>query len=373
MRKIVANIDRLNHWMDREGLSAIVARSGMNFTYLAGFAYPGTLARHLDFPDSPRGVLLVWPRYGEPVMVLNSFAAPLAERDSWLSTIELYDDYGGSPYAKMADVLKQMGLHDAKIGLEKTYINALHWVELQRYLAQAELVDCTAMMKKVRWIKTPGELDLIKQGARLLDEAYLEVFPTLKIGDTEREIHSRLVRSCIQKGANWAHGILNSSRNTVIYGGESSFSFQKGDVVRNDYVAYYRGYPGHQSRPVIVGAPSATQKRTYQAILDIYKRTIDQCRPGVKASAIYHFAADAFREAGFTQRMALAGHGVGAWWHQQEPYLVPTDHTILEAGMVLALEPHVNYWHLQEMILITENEPLILTDRFDIDEMLVVG
>lgn len=229
------------------------------------------------------------------------------------------------------------------------------------------------MMAKVRWIKTTGELDLIQQGAHLLDEAYLEVFPTLGIGDTEREIHSRLVQSCIQKGANWAHGILNSSRNTVIYGGESAFSFQKGDVVRNDYVAYYQGYPGHQSRPVIVGPPSDKQKQTYQTVLNIYRRTIDQCRPGVKASTIYHFAADAFRQAGFTQQMALAGHGVGAWWHQQQPYLVPTDNTILEAGMVLALEPHVNYWHLQEMILITDNEPQLLSDRFDINEMLVVG
>ena len=74
--KIIANVERLHRLMDEEGVSAIVARSGKNFTYLAGFAYPGTLARHLEFPDSPREVLLVWPRTGEPVMVLNSYAAP---------------------------------------------------------------------------------------------------------------------------------------------------------------------------------------------------------------------------------------------------------------------------------------------------------
>ena len=62
--KIIANVERLHALMDEEGLSAIVARSGKNFTYLAGFAYPGTLARHLEFPDSPREVLLVWPRDG---------------------------------------------------------------------------------------------------------------------------------------------------------------------------------------------------------------------------------------------------------------------------------------------------------------------
>ncbi|SVC39752.1 uncharacterized protein METZ01_LOCUS292606, partial [marine metagenome] len=64
--KIIANIERLNQLMDKNGVTAVVARSGKNFTYLAGFAYPGTLARHLDFPDSPRGVLAVWPRHGDP-------------------------------------------------------------------------------------------------------------------------------------------------------------------------------------------------------------------------------------------------------------------------------------------------------------------
>ena len=82
--RIIANVERLHRLMDEEGFSAIVARSGKNFTYLSGFAYPGTLARHLEFPDSPREVLLVWPRHEEPVMVLNSYAAPLAKRDSWL-------------------------------------------------------------------------------------------------------------------------------------------------------------------------------------------------------------------------------------------------------------------------------------------------
>ena len=61
---ILANVTRLHHYMDHAGWAAVVVRSGTNFTYLAGFAYPGTLARHLDLPDSPREVLLLWPRQG---------------------------------------------------------------------------------------------------------------------------------------------------------------------------------------------------------------------------------------------------------------------------------------------------------------------
>ena len=128
--KIIANVDRLHLLMDDEGLSAVVARSGKNFTYLAGFAYPGTLARHLEFPDSPREVLLVWPRNGEPVMVLNSYAAPLALRDSWLEKIEIYDDYAESPYERAAQVLRDLGLAGETIGVEKSYLSANRWEEI---------------------------------------------------------------------------------------------------------------------------------------------------------------------------------------------------------------------------------------------------
>ena len=136
-RKTIANVERLHQLMDEEGFSAIVARSGKNFTYLAGFAYPGTLARHLEFPDSPREVLLVWPRVGQPVMVLNSYAAPLARRDSWLENIEVYDDYAESPYERAARTLRDLGLAGETIGFEKSYVSANRWEEIAALLPDA--------------------------------------------------------------------------------------------------------------------------------------------------------------------------------------------------------------------------------------------
>ena len=372
--EIIANVARLHRLMDEAGLAAIVARSGKNFTYLAGFAYPGTLARHLEFPDSPREVLLVWPRTGEPTLILNSYAAPLARRDSWLERIEVVDDYAESPYARAADVLRQLGIDRETIGFELSYISANRGAELGELLPQARIVDCTDLMDRVRWIKTPAEVAALEAGAQLLDEAYLEVLPTVRPGDTERLVHSRIVASCLRRGANWVHGILNSSRNTVGYGGESDLAFEAGDIIRNDYVAYLNGYPGHQSRTVCVGEPSAEQQRTYQVVLDIYRGTIAQCVPGARAADIYHYANDRFHEAGFQGNVALAGHGVGAWWHQQEPYMVPSSERVLEAGMVVALEPHIGpCWHLQDMALVTEGTPRLLSPLINTDEMLVSG
>lgn len=371
-RPILANVPRLEEFMDRHRLAAVVARSGQNFTYLSGIAYPGTLARHLDLPDSTRGVMLLWPRHGEPVIVLNRIAEGLTRRDSWVQRVEVYDAYTESPYRRLCRVIEEAGLGRERIGFEKSYVSATHWEEIQQTLPGLQMVDGAGMLDQVRWIKTPGEIALLKRGADLLDDAYLEVFPTIRPGATERAVHARIIGSCLRRGAGWAHGILNSSRNTIPYAGEGDSVFERGDVVRTDYVAYVQGYPGHQSRNAILGEPSPAQQREYDINRDIYRMTIDRCRPGAVAGEIFEFVVREFARHGWEYGTALVGHGVGAWWHQQEPILARGSKVVLEEGMVLALEPHQGYWHLQDMVVIRPSGPELISDRMSTDHMFVI-
>lgn len=371
-RPIIANAQRLNEFMDRRGLAAVVARSGQNFTYLSGIAYPGTLARHLDLPDSPRGVMVLWPRHGEATIVLNTIAEGLTRRDSWINRVEVYDAYRESPYARLSRVIEAAGLARERVGFEKSYISAAHWEEVQRLLPQLQMVDCGRMMDEVRWVKTPGEIALLRKGADLLDDAYLEVFPTIRAGESERDVHSRIIQSCLRRGANWAHGILNSSTNLIPYAGEGDTVFRTGDVVRTDYVAYVQGYPGHQSRNAILGKPTVDQQREYDLTRDIYRMTIDRCRPGARAGDVYEFVVREFAKHGWTYRTALVGHGVGCWWHQQEPVLARGSDVVLEQGMVLALEPHKDFWHLQDMVVVREGGPELISAKFSTEQMFIV-
>jgi Xaa-Pro aminopeptidase len=371
-RPVLANVARLHQFMDRHRLAAVVVRSGMNFTYLAGFAYPGTLARHLDLTDSVRGVLLLWPRHGEPVIVLNRIADALTRRDSWVERTEVYDAYAESPYGRLCRVIEAAGLARERVGFEKAAVSAAHWEEVQRGLPNVDMVDCTRLMDEVRWVKTPGEIARLEAGADLLDEAYLEVFPTIRPGDTERLIHSRIIASCLRRGANWAHGILNTSTNTIPYAGESDARFLAGDVVRTDYVAYLDGYPGHQSRNAVMGRPSAAQLREYAITRDIYGKTIDRCRAGARVGDVFEFVVQEFGKHGWPYGSALVGHSVGCWWHQQEPILARGSDVVLEEGMVLALEPHTSYWHIQDMVVVRSGAPQLISDRFATDQLYVI-
>lgn len=372
-RKNIANLPRLDALMDEAGLDALVLRSGQNFTYLSGVVYPGTLQRHMDLTDSTRPVFLVWPRKGEPVVLTNKTAAGLAERDGWIDKVLLYEAYVDAPYQKLAALLQDTGLGKARIGFEKDYISAEHWDELARHAPGVVKEDCTKLMDRVRWIKTDAEVALIRRAADLLDDAYLEAFRRIRPGDTERKVHADLMGTCLRLGFEWAHGIFNVFRNTVPYGGESDMVIEKGDAIRTDYVGYLLSYPGHQSRTVIVGEPTAGQRRDYAINIEVHRKTIDRCRAGANVHDLWRGCMDEYGKHGWPDHHMLIGHGVGPWWHQQEPILRRRSEMVLEEGMVLALEPHVNFWHVQDMILVKKGAPELLSPRFNTDEPFVVN
>lgn len=373
MKQPIANLPRLEALMERDGFDAVIARSGVNFTYLAGVAYPGTLGRHLDLADSPRPVYVVWPRRGAPVAIVNPLADGLTRRDGCIQRVVVYNSYTDRPLDVLCTVLTELGLGDARIGCEESYFGGAQRAALAAALPRLRLADCTAMLDEVRWIKTPGEIALLKRAADLLDESFLEVFASMREGETERSAHARLVAACLMRGAAFAHGWMASSRNTVPAGGQGDTAFRRGDIVRTDYVAYLDGYPGHQSRNAVLGAPSSEQTAIYARVRDIYLATIAQCRPGVTAEAVFAFAAERFRAAGLPFKAALVGHSVGCWWHQQEPIFAPGRQVPLEPGMVVALEPYSNEWITQDLVLITPDGPKLLSDRFPTETLFRIG
>ncbi|MBN8920484.1 MAG: aminopeptidase P family protein [Rhizobiales bacterium] len=363
-RPTIANLPRLAAHLERERYDAIVVRSPINFTYLAGLAFPGTLGRHLELADSPRPVFVVWPRDGAPAVIVNPLGEALTRRDGSIERVIGYNNNTDDPYAVLVDTLRTMGVAKGRIGYEDDWFSPSRFATFAQALPDATLTDCTRMLEAVRWIKTPGEIALIKRAADVLDEAFLEVFPTIRDGETERAVHARLVAACMQRGASFAHGWMASNRNTVPAGGQSDFAFRAGDVVRTDYVAYVDGYPGHQSRNAVLGRASAEQAAMYARMRDLYLRTIDHCRPGRTAGDVFAFARKSFEAAHLPYRVVLCGHSVGCWWHQQQPLIVPGNDTPLEAGMILALEPYYNEWITQDLVLVQDGAPKLLSDRF---------
>jgi Xaa-Pro aminopeptidase len=372
-RSDTVNVDRLNKLMDRDGLAAVVVRGGHNVTYLSGVSFHGTLARHLDLAGSQRGVVVIWPRHGQPTFVIETTAAGAAEAETWISDLRIFNGYEESLFDGVAAALKELDLDSAKIGFDKNFVGAGFWETLVKELPRASLVDSTHLLDETRWIKTPAEVSHFRKGASLLDAAFAEVFPTIRAGEKETEVHGRLVGACLSRGAEFTHGIFNSHRNPVIYRGESDFVLQQGDIIRTDYLAYLKGYPGHQSRNAVIGTPSAEQSSDYQKYYGIYRSAAERLTAAVTAGEIYDLVVQKFAQIGWRYTAGLVGHSVGPWWHQQEPIFCKGSRVRLEPGMVIAWEPYLAHWHCQDLYLITNRSPELLSADFDTSKMFVIN
>ena len=190
--KDLVNLPRLEQAMDRAGVDAVVARAGLNFTYLAGFAYPGTLARHVDLADSPRSVWVLWPRKGEPRIVLNGIARDLAARDSWIEKYVCLRSYRAADRACC-----QVAAGDGARPVEDRDRAELRFRrrhgDTQGQVARAQDIRPRADHGRARAVKTAGEIARLKIGADVLDDAFTRCFPITKPGTRERDLHGALI------------------------------------------------------------------------------------------------------------------------------------------------------------------------------------
>jgi Xaa-Pro aminopeptidase len=363
------NVAGLRDLLDANQLDGVVCRAGVNVTYLSGLSTPGTLGRHLDLAETPRATFVIWPAAGEPVLVISEIASDVARGTSWISQLETYPDYLTSPEECLAGVITRLGLGGARIGFDMAWFGAGRWAVLRRLLPAVDAIDVTDGMDRIRAVKTPAEVEHLGSAANLLDQCMSDVFPTIRAGETERAVHARIVARAIELGAESIHGILQSSSNRVLYGGESDVRLEEGSLVRTDYVLYLDGYAANLSRPVHVGRPSAETLDRYRAYVSVCREVVAVLRPGRAGGEIHRSIQEAFSSAGLEQGPAISGHGIGRWFHQQYPLCVPGSSDVLEPGMVIALEPISGHWHLQDEFLITESDPIRISDRFDWGEL----
>jgi Xaa-Pro aminopeptidase len=130
--------------------------------------------------------VVVWPREGEPVVIYDTIAAGPSVRDSCVTQHHEFDGFNNDCFQALATVLSDMGLANSSVGFESNIIGFRDWTELARRLPKLEMKDCTSTLDQTRWIKTQAGGELIRAGALLLDECYLEVLAQTRAGDTER-------------------------------------------------------------------------------------------------------------------------------------------------------------------------------------------
>jgi len=245
--------------------------------------------------------------------------------------------------------------------------------------------------------KTPREIELMRAAGKIAAQARDIAGTLVQVGATTRSIDTAVHKFLTAQGAfptflgyrNFPASICTSVNEEVIHGIPGKRKLLLGDIVSIDIGATKSGFVGDCAATFIVGKGSPESEKLIKVTRECFYEGLKQAIPGNRVSDISRAIQNHAEINGFSVVKEYTGHGVGKKLH--EPPEIPNYVEIprkgknprLIPGMTLAIEPMINAggpeilileddWtivtadsapsaHYENTILITENEPEILT------------
>jgi len=236
----------------------------------------------------------------------------------------------------------QLGNRKLKVAVEERTLPLVAQRLLQEMLPNVEWIEAGGALSRARMLKTAREVALLKRTADVVNVAHKKLMEvTRQAGMSEFAIWAELTKAMHEDvgGKLFIAGeVVCGPRNkTVSPGGPIDYVTKPGDVAELDISPRYQGYWADMANTMIIGAePTAVQKEYARAARESFYAGVNKARPGNKASDIFDAAANAYTKYGL-KLGHYAGHGIGATVNEA-PWFVPSDHTVLEAGMVICIE-----------------------------------
>ena len=251
-------------------------------------------------------------------------------------------------------------------------------------------------------IKSKREIELMREAGRVTALTHKAIEEAIKPGMSTADLDRIAEETMKKNGAISAEKGYNpgikgvqpypaatciSVNDEVIHGVPSKRKIIKdGDIVSIDLVALKNGYNGDAARTIMVGNVSKEARRLVEVTKQAFFEGIKYARKGNRIGDISHAIGEYVKSQGFSVVREFEGHGIGKNMHEEPeiPNYGKAGRGIrLEPGMTLAIEPMViagnpnileldDGWtivtedgslaaHYENTILITENEPEILT------------
>lgn len=243
-------------------------------------------------------------------------------------------------------------------------------------------------------LKSRKELDKMRVSGQVVAEILNALRERVVPGVTTAELDSFAEQECLRRGARPAFkgyggfpfSICASPNEQVVHGFSTKAKLVEGDIFSVDFGVIIDGYYGDSAMTIPVGEISLEKERLLKVTKESLYAGIEKAVVGGRLSDISHAIQTHVEVAGFSIVRDFVGHGIGRQLHEapQIPnYGPPGQGPKLKAGMVLAIEPMVNYggpevkvledgWtavtcdglpsaHFEHTVAITENGPEILT------------
>lgn len=241
------------------------------------------------------------------------------------------------------------------------------------------LQDVTSHLDRLRLIKTPREIEILRYNGRISAEAMRRAITATAPGRFEYELEAEATHWLLK------HGMQSAAYPAIVGSGPMGNQWHyevngrrmnPGELVVMDYggsldyltVDITRTWP-------VSGRFTDAQLKAYRTVLDAEKAILAAIRPGVTRDVVRKLAEDIFRKQGFDPQYAYVGHYVGLSVHDVGDWSLP-----FEAGMTLAIEPILDipeqqlHIRIEDTLLVTPTGAEILSADVpkEVDELLAL-
>lgn len=350
-------IQKLRQQMREDQLDAFLVTDPINIKYLSGFS--GDTAG-VQLVTADNNWIITDSRF------VQYLEEELPDQDNIITR-----SYLGT----VCDLVKELSIK--RLGFEDTITYTDY--EFLREQAECELVPENEVIEWNRTVKSPAELDIIRQSCQLAGKGFQFVLDNIKPGMTEQEMSNELDYFMKKHGAQGAsfETIFASGENTVKpHATASKKKIQVGEPVTLDFGYFYDDYTSDVTRTFGIGAQSDKFKEIYQVVLDAQIKTIEAVKEGVTAAELDHVGRQYITDQGYGEYFTHGmGHGIGLDIHEN-PYISRSVNDAplgkfapktFVANQILTIEPGiyipgVGGVRIEDDVLVTKDGYEVLTD-----------
>ena len=362
-----AEIKRL---MVKNGFDFLVLTQPVSFEYLI-------------FSRIPFLCIISKEKNTDPVIFTHFYSLELVKSETWSGNvigvyphnigIAVRDKVEENPFIKAIDHINSFNDKNKKIGLDFT--NTLYGIVglFKKNLIKCEVSDCNSLLEKIYSIKTQEELELLKKAAEIaelgiistkefLEECYLKNSTKLTENELAAFAEYQMRKNDVD-GFFVRSSVASGPRSILIGAVDSIKVINENDLINADYSPVYKRYYADICRPLRVKGFTKEIKDKCKIIEEALDIAISSIKPGVIAKEVDIKVRKHFMKKGFDgEFIHHTGHTIGNAWG---PVFTPNSESIIEEGMVFALEPglynsEVGGIRIEDNIYVDKNESLNL-------------
>lgn len=271
--------------------------------------------------------------------------------------------------------LKRAGLGGARIGLVGGDVLTFTMLnKLRAALPDLDLVPADDVLTKLRSIKSPGEIALLRRASAIGSRMIEAMMAAAEPGATHGEVVAAGLDHLVPAGGILYNSFMASGRggdpsrfaksNFPTWGSQKRL--EKGDWIRLGISGAVDGYVFDLARAKAVGPVSARQVELFETAIACIEETLQAIRPGATAGDLGAAGLGKQASLGFAIDgvFSAMGHGIGLGW--DDPWLARGVTTPIVPDMVLSVERTIAQdgylGDFEESVLVTADGYELITD-----------